>query len=288
MEHERETQNVVNLVGIVRSAGTDDGVRPHRSGLLRHDLRRGVGHRQDQRRRGHLFHHLSLQRPTRRQAEEDVRARHGLGQRARLRDPRVTRFVRIHACVASLIDDAPAVGDHDIGLVDAEAHQQVQTGNRRRTRAGTHELGSGNVLADALEAIEHGGGGDDRGPVLIVMEHRDRQALAQPAFDLETFRRLDVFQIDATESRFQARDNVRQLVRIVLVDLDVEHVDAGELLEQAGLALHDRLAGQRADVAQAQYSRAIGHHRHQVAARSQFVGLQRLVRDYPAGLRDSR
>ena len=58
-----------------------------------------------------------------------------------------------------------------------------------------------------------------------------------------------------------------ELVDVVLVDLEVEHVDVGELLEQAGLALHHRLAGQRADVAQAEHRRAVGDDRDQVAAR---------------------
>jgi len=40
----------------------------------------------------------------------------------------------------------------------------------------------------------------------------------------------------------------RQLVRIALVHLDIEHVDAGELLEQAALAFHHRLAGERPDM----------------------------------------
>ena len=51
-----------------------------------------------------------------------------------------------------------------------------------------------------------------------------------------------------------------------LGDLDVEDVDAGELLEQDALAFHHRLGGQRADVAQAQHGGAVGDHRHQVAA----------------------
>jgi hypothetical protein len=54
-----------------------------------------------------------------------------------------------------------------------------------------------------------------------------------------------------------------------LVDLDVEHVDAGELLEQAALAFHHRLAGERPDVAEAEHRGAVGDHRDQVAARRQ-------------------
>ena len=57
------------------------------------------------------------------------------------------------------------------------------------------------------------------------------------------------------------------LRRVLRVDLEVEDVDVGELLEQAGLALHHRLAGERADVAQPQHRGAVGDHRDQVAAR---------------------
>src|SRR3546814_6250533 len=80
----------------------------------------------------------------------------------------------------------------------------------------------------------------------------------------------DVFSsdlIDAAEGRLQRRDDVDQLGRVGLVDLDVEDVDAGELLEQDGLALHHRLGGQRADVAETQHSRAVGNDADQVATR---------------------
>jgi hypothetical protein len=50
-----------------------------------------------------------------------------------------------------------------------------------------------------------------------------------------------------------------------LVDLDVEAVDAGELLEEHGLALHHRLGGLGADVAEAEHGGAVGDHRDEVA-----------------------
>ena len=58
-------------------------------------------------------------------------------------------------------------------------------------------------------------------------------------------------------------------------ELDVEHVDAGELLEQHALAFHHRLGGQRADVAQAQHRGAVGDDADQIAARGQRGGLAR-------------
>ena len=59
-------------------------------------------------------------------------------------------------------------------------------------------------------------------------------------------------------------------VRLSRRDLDVEDVDAGELLEQDRLAFHYRLAGQRPDIAKAEHGRAIRHDGDQVRARREF------------------
>ena len=96
-------------------------------------------------------------------------------------------------------------------------------------------------------------------------------APAQLGLDGEAFGRLDVLQVDRAEGRLQRGDDIAEARRVVGIDLDVEHVDAGELLEQDGLALHHRLAGERADVAEAQHRGAVGDHRHQVAARGVVV-----------------
>ena len=71
--------------------------------------------------------------------------------------------------------------------------------------------------------------------------------------------------------------------RIVRGDLDVEHVDAGEFLEQDRLAFHHRLAGERADVAEPEHRGAVGDHRDEVGARGQFGGLRRIGGDRLAG-----
>ena len=78
-----------------------------------------------------------------------------------------------------------------------------------------------------------------------------------------------------------------QLVGVLLVQLDVEHVDAGELLEQAALAFHHRLARQRADVAQAEHRRAVGDDGDQVAARGELAGLARVGDDRLARVGDA-
>ena len=80
-EDEREAQHVVDLVGVVRAAGGDDGVGPRGARQLVVDLRVGVGHRKDQRPLRHRRQHLGFQHVGGREAVEHVRPRHRVGQR---------------------------------------------------------------------------------------------------------------------------------------------------------------------------------------------------------------
>src|SRR5262249_42455879 len=138
-------------------------------------------------------------------------------------------------------------------------------------------------LSHHAQAVDDRGGDGDRGAVLVVVEHRDAHALAQLALDLKAFRRLDVLQVDGAEGRLQAGDDVDQLVGVCPVDLDVEDVDAGEGLEQHRLAFHHRLAGERADGAEAKHGGAVGHHADQVAPRGVVGGSARVGDNRLAG-----
>ena len=73
-----------------------------------------------------------------------------------------------------------------------------------------------------------------------------------------------------------------------LSDLDVEHVDAGELLEKAGLAFHDRLAGERADIAETEHRSAIGDDADEIGARGECGCFGWVVLDGEAGVGDAR
>jgi hypothetical protein len=115
--------------------------------------------------------------------------------------------------------------------------------------------------------------------LLVVVEHRDLHTLAAFALDRKAVRRLDVFKVDPAERRFERGDHIDQLERIGFVELDVEHVDAGELLEEDRLAFHDRLGCERADIAQAQHCCAVGHHAHQIATCRETRGVQRIGDD---------
>ena len=176
-------------------------------------------------------------------------------------------LVLVHQLGAALVDHAGEVGDPDVLARHAELDQQAEAGERGGAGARGDELDVADVLAADLQRVQHARADDDRGAVLVVVEDRDVHARAQRALDVEAVRRLDVLEVDAAEGRLERGDQVDQLVEVLLVDLDVEHVDAGELLEEDALAFHHRLGGQRTDVAEPEHRGAVRDHRDQVAAR---------------------
>ena len=78
-------------------------------------------------------------------------------------------------------------------------------------------------------------------------------SLDQDLLDLEAMRSRDILEIDATEGRCDAEHRLDELLRMLGMDLDVEHVDVGKVLEQDRLAFHHRLAGERADIAEPEH-----------------------------------
>jgi len=168
------------------------------------------------------------------------------------------------------VDDAFQVRHPDVLALRAELDQQVEAGQRRRARARHHDLDVADLLAGQVEAIEDRRRDDDRRAVLVVMEDRDVHPGLELLLDLEAFRALDVLEIDAAEGRLQRRDDLDELLDVLLLDLDVEAVD-------------HRLGGERPDVAQPQHGRAVGDDGDEVLPRGQLRGLGGIVDDRLAG-----
>ncbi len=124
--------------------------------------------------------------------------------------------------------------------------------------------------------------------MLVVVKNRDLHAAAELFLHLETFRRLDVFEIDGAEGGLERGDDLDKFVGVVGVHFDVENVDAGEFLEQHRLAFHHRLGRQRADRAQAEDGRAIGDDGDEIGARGEARGLGRIGHDGERGFGHAR
>ena len=105
----------------------------------------------------------------------------------------------------------------------------------------------------------------------------------EAGFNLEAFGGLDVFEVDAAEGGGDGLDHLDEALGVVLVDLDVEGVYATVDFEQEAFAFHDGLAGQCADVAEAEHGGAVGDDGHEVALVGVAVGVVGLFLDLEAG-----
>ena len=124
-------------------------------------------------------------------------------------------------------------------------------------------------------------------PVLVVVEDGDLHPRLELLLDVEALGRLDVLEVDAAERRLEAGDALDELVGVLLVDLDVEHVDVGEPLEEDALAFHDGLGAERADVAEAEHGGAVRDDGDEVPLPRVFVDELGVARDLEAGLGDA-
>ena len=204
------------------------------------------------------FRQLRLQHAGGGKAKEDVSSADDIGENARIGLLHVDRFPAVHQRIAAFIDDAIDIADPDVLAVSAELHQQVQAGEGRCAGAGSDDLDLGELFAGKFHAVEDSRRHDDRRAMLVVMEDRDVHFGAKLFLDFETFRRLDVFEIDAAESRLECRYHIDDLVDFLGVDFDIEHIDIGEFLEQDGFAFHHGLGRERADIAEAENRSAVG------------------------------
>ena len=236
-----KAQNIVHLVRIVRTAGGDDRIRTDFLGIFRHDFRHRVGHGEDDRTLGHGFHHFRCHRTGNRQAEENVRTDKCVLQRAGICLDSMRRLPLVHRRLAALIDHTGTVDENDVLMRHAHALEKLDTGNRRGTGAVRHHSDVRYVPSGQVKRIDQAGCRDDGGAVLVVMEDRNFEALAKLLLDDETFRRLDILEIDATEAWRKHGDSLDEFLGVLCINLEIEPVNIGEFLEQDGLALHHRL-----------------------------------------------
>ena len=178
-----------------------------------------------------------------------------------------TCFVRIHQNRASFVDNALYIRHPDIFQRQAQINHEIQARKRRGTCPRYNNLDLVDILANDFQAIDKGRRNANRSAVLIIVKNRDAHALTQLALNRKALRRLDVFEIDAAKSWFQTRDNLNELVRILLIDFNIKNIDSRKLFKQYRFAFHNGFGSQRPDIAKPQDRGAIGDHANEIASR---------------------
>ena len=183
--------------------------------------------------------------------------------------------------VAALVQGAELIHCNDV--LCACGHEHLDDGSTGSTGAVQHDVHILHLLAHHTQGVDEGSSDHDGGAVLVIVEHRDVQLPLQGLLDLEALGALDILQIDAAKGGRNGLAGSNDTGSVVGVDADGEGVHAAKLLEQHGLALHDRQTGFRADIAQAQHGGAIGNDRHHVALEGVLIHVVGVFLDLAAG-----
>ena len=284
-ENEREAQDVVDLVRDIAAARADDGVRAVCLRRFRVDFRVRVGKRQDERVGGHALALLGRKNARPRKSEEDVRPVDHVIQCALLGLLCEGGLVLVR--LPSRMHQPVDVAQPDVLPPDTDFEQQVEAGDAGGSAAGRDQFHVGRVLAHQARPVHHRGGYDDCGSMLVVMQYWNAHFLTEPVLDNEAIRGLDVLEIDGAEGWLQAANGICEGVRVALVDLDVEHVDVREPLEQDCLALHHRLGGEGADVSEPEHRGTIRNDSDQIATCRVPCCASRVLHDRVAGFGDA-
>src|SRR5690606_23184674 len=198
-ENEGEAQNVIDLVGVIGTAGCNDAVSAR---LLRHfgaDFGFRVGQCQDQRTIGHSLDHVGGEDPRSRAAQEHVGVLADICQGTGVSLLSVFGLGLFHALFTAFVNDAARVGYIDVAARKSQADKKVQAGDGSGAGSRTNQLYARDVLADHLETVEDRSSRNDGRAVLVVVEDRNLHAFAKLLFDIEAFGSLDVFKIDPTQ-----------------------------------------------------------------------------------------
>src|SRR5277367_5236321 len=272
-EDEGESKNVVHLVGKVRTPGGYDDVIAARLGLFIGDFGIRVGQSEDDGARSHRTHHLRGNCTLHGQAEKHIGVFHGLGQSAKAGTGCEALFVGIHARGTALEDHSLGVTQNDIFAPHAETNVVLSACHAGSPRAVYHHADLADVLAYNFQPVKQRRARNNCSAMLVIVKDRNLHRFLQTLFDVEAFRRLDVFQVDGTEGGFQQLADFDDLVGILTVDFNVEDIHVGKTFEQDSLAFHHGFAGKGTDVAQTEDCSSVAHDRYQIAARCVFESI---------------
>ena len=169
------------------------------------------------------------------------------------------------------VDDAVDVGrDH---VHRPGSLEQAQDRGAGRTGPRHDDPDPRQLLVHQPQSVEQRSQDHDRRAVLVVVEHRDVELVAEAALDLETPRRGDVLEVDAGEPRRDRLDRGDDPVDVLGVEADRPGVDLAEPLEQCRLALHHGQRGHRSDVAETEDGRPVRDDGDAVALDGQPAGV---------------
>ena len=201
-------------------------------------------------------------------------------KRAQRRVDGMRRLPLVHALRAAAIDDALGVAENDVRRLEAHRLDQLEAGDAGGAGAVAHEPRRLDVAPGQLHGVDHAGGGDDRGAVLVVVENRECPSISR--------RRSSMMKHSGAlmSSRLMPPNDGPEIAHALMnssgssvsISRSIASTSA-KRLNSTALPSITGFDGQRAEIAEAENGGAVGDDRDHIAARGIVVGLRRIGGD---------
>ena len=198
--------------------------------FFRQDFGVGVGQGKHHRLVGHALHHGRAHQIGTRHTNKDIRTIHCLGQRAQFGFA-CKRFLEGVEVGAIFVHHPFGIDEKYVALFCAHRNQQVHRGNTGSAGAQTDNFCGFQGFPLNGQGVDQPGANDDGGAVLVVVEYRNVETFAQRRFNFKAMRRGDVFEVDPAERGGDGFNHLDEFLRRFDRHFDIEHIDAGKLLE---------------------------------------------------------
>ena len=140
-ENKWESENIVDLVGIIGTTGGNDHVWTARLGFLVGDFRIRIRHGEDNRIGRHGSDHVTVDRAFDRKSGKHISPDHRFGERAHFGFLREALFVFVHSFFAALVHHALGVAEDDVLLLHTQPNVLSGASNARSSSADDDNVG---------------------------------------------------------------------------------------------------------------------------------------------------
>ena len=123
--------------------------------------------------------------------------------------------------------------------------------------------------------------------MLVVVENRDVESLAQLLFNLKTAGRRNIFKVDSTEAGGDQLHGAHDFIDILGVKADRPCINIGKFFKESRFSFHDGHGSFRSNISQTENSGSVGDHGNGISFNREIPGVSRVFRDRHADPSDT-
>src|SRR5574344_1695987 len=287
-EYIRESDDIINLVRIIRATSGHQYVWTAFHSILIRNFRYRIGQCKDDRVLSHGANHILSEYITLAQSYEYVCTVHCLCQSMDIAAVGGKLFFLFCKFFAVTCDDTFGVQHDDILFSGSQGYIELRTTDGGCTGTIHDNLHLGDVLSVYFQCILQSGSRDNSCTVLVIMHNRNIECTLQTFFNIKTLRCLDILQIDTTESRSDTLYSFAEFLRVLLSHFYIKYINTSVNLKQKAFTFHYWFTTHGSDVTKTQHCGTVTDYSYQITLIRISIRIVRILLNLQTGISYAR